>query len=332
MQWDIVVDHLLLAFLELSEATDLEILTSTLETWVENYREEILPVALQLTQRLAGSYMKNIQDIVANENNENQNSEADDDADSKLYATAALLKTIGSIVTAMDGSLEILGQIQQVLIPLIQITLNHCIIDLLDGTFDLIDSLIFNLKSVDPGMWPVFEQTYKIFKVNAVDFLEEMLPSLDNFMSYGKEVFYVRADYCEIILDIYESTMANTQGGENDCVTACKLIESLLLNLRGHVDQVRVPCFVSTYRLITRCSPYRSYHALLLIRLGSLTRLQRLAPFVFPTSMSLSTAFFITHLWLSFSLKAAALATRAYSLINGSRPSANRVASLVCMT
>ena len=187
--------------------------------------------------------MKNIQDIVANENTENQNAEADDDADSKMYAAAALLKTIGSIVTAMDGSLEILGQIQQVLIPLIQITLNHCIIDLLDGTFDLIDSIIFNLKSVDPGMWPVFEQTYKIFKVNAVDFLEEMLPSLDNFMSYGKEVFYARADYCEIILDIYESTMANTQGGENDCVTACKLIESLLLNLRGHVDQARVPLF-----------------------------------------------------------------------------------------
>lgn len=239
--WKIVVNRLLLAFLELSEATDLEILTSTLETWVDNYREEILPVALQLTQRLAGSYMKNIQDIVANENTENQNAEADDDADGKLYAAAALLKTIGSVVTAMDGSLEILGQIQQVLIPLIQVTLNNCIIDLLDGTFDLIDSLIFNLKSVDPGMWPVFEQTYKIFKVNAVDFLEEMLPSLDNFMSYGKEVFYARADYCEIILDIYESTMANTQGGENDCVTACKLIESLLLNLRGHVDQVRVP-------------------------------------------------------------------------------------------
>jgi len=236
--------------LELSEATDLEILTSTLETWVENYREEILPVALQLTQRLAGSYMKNIQDIVANENTESQNAEADDDADSKMYAASALLKTIGSIVTAMDGSLEILGQIQQVLIPLIQITLNHCIIDLLDGTFDLIDSLIFNLKSVDPGMWPVFEQTYKIFKVNAVDFLEEMLPSLDNFMSYGKEVFYARADYCEIILDIYESTITNPQGGENDCVTACKLIESLLLNLRGHVDQVRAPCFVSMYRLI----------------------------------------------------------------------------------
>jgi hypothetical protein len=321
----------LLAFLELSEATDLEILTSTLETWVDNYREEILPVALQLTQRLAGSYMKNIQDIVANENTENQNAEADDDADSKMYAAAALLKTIGSIVTAMDGSLEILGQIQQVLIPLIQITLNHCIIDLLDGTFDLIDSLIFNLKSVDPGMWPVFEQTYKIFKVNAVDFLEEMLPSLDNFMSYGKEVFYARADYCEIILDIYESTMANTQGGENDCVTACKLIESLLLNLRGHVIRYVYPCFVSMYRLIARCSPYRPYPALLLLRSSSLTHLQRLAPFVCPTSMSLSTAFFTTHPWLSTSSKAAALVSRACSLTNGSRPSVNQVVSLVCM-
>jgi len=298
---------------------------------VDNYRDEILPVALQLTQRLAGSYMKNVHEIVGNENTENQNPETDDDADSKMYAAAALLKTVGSIVTAMDSSLEILGQIQQVLIPVIQITLNHCIIDLLDGTFDLIDSLIFNLKSVDPGMWPVFEQTYKIFKVNAVDFLEEMLPSLDNFMSYGKEVFYARPDYCEIILDIYESTMANTQGGENDCVTACKLIESLLLNLRGHVDQVRVPLSATEYRLIIRCSFYRSYPALSLRRSSSLTHLQRPAPFVSPISMSLLTAFFTTHPWLSTSSKAAALGSRACFLTNGSMPSMNPEASLACM-
>lgn len=298
---------------------------------MDNYRDEILPVALQLTQRLAGSYMKNVHDIVGNENTENQNDEADDDADNKMYAAAALLKTVGSIVTAMDGSLEILGQIQQVLIPIIQITLNHCIIDLLDGTFDLIDSLIFNLKSVDPGMWPVFEQTYKIFKVNAVDFLEEMLPSLDNFMSYGKEVFYARADYCEIILDIYESTMANTQGGENDCVTACKLIESLLLNLRGHVDQVRLPVFATKYGLIVRCSAYRFYPVLSLLRSSSLTHLQRPAPFASPILMCLLTAFFTTHPWLSTSSNAAALGSHSCFLTNGSRPSMNPEASLVCM-
>jgi len=59
-------------------------------------------------------------------------------------------------------------------------------------------------------------------------------------MSYGKEVFFVRSDYCEMIVDIYETAMASPNLGENDRVNACQLIEAFLLNLRKHVDDVRV--------------------------------------------------------------------------------------------
>jgi len=38
--------------------------------------------------------------------------------------------------------------------------------------YDLVDSLTFKLRSIAPGMWPVFEETYKLFKSDAVDFLE----------------------------------------------------------------------------------------------------------------------------------------------------------------
>lgn len=65
-----------------------------------------------------------------------------------------------------------------------------------------------------------------------------MLPSLDNFMSYGKEVFFTRPDYCEMIVDIFESAMTSQHLGEGDRVIACQLIEAFLLNLRDHVDDV----------------------------------------------------------------------------------------------
>jgi importin-7 len=65
-----------------------------------------------------------------------------------------------------------------------------------------------------------------------------MLPSLDNFMSYGKDVFFGRPDYCEMIVDIFETAMASPHLGEGDRVSACQLIEAFLLNLRGHVDDV----------------------------------------------------------------------------------------------
>ena len=68
----------------------------------------------------------------------------------------------------------------------------------------------------------------------------EMLPSLDNFVSYGTDVFKSRPDYRQKVLDIYLTCMSSEQLGENDRVNGCKLAESILLNMRGHVDDVRI--------------------------------------------------------------------------------------------
>ena len=71
-------------------------------------------------------------------------------------------------------------------------------------------------------------------------YLSEMLPSLDNFLSYGGDVVKENANYKLIVLDIYSTAMTSTELGEQDRVNANKLIESFLLNLRGHVDEVCV--------------------------------------------------------------------------------------------
>jgi hypothetical protein len=78
--------------------------------------------------------------------------------------------------------------------------------------------------------------TYDLFKSDAVDFLDEMLPSLDNFVSYGTEVLKARPDYRLKVLDMYRTAMTSPQLGDNDKINGCKLAESMLLNLHGHVD------------------------------------------------------------------------------------------------
>jgi importin-7 len=66
-----------------------------------------------------------------------------------------------------------------------------------------------------------------------------MLPCLDNFISYGKDVFIQRPDYRAMAVDIYTTSMGSEHLGENDRVNGSKIAESLLLNLRGHIDDVR---------------------------------------------------------------------------------------------
>ena len=66
----------------------------------------------------------------------------------------------------------------------------------------------------------------------------EMIPTLDNFLSYGPDVFKSRADYKNMIVDIYTTVLNSDSLGENDFINGSKLADSILLNLRGHVDDV----------------------------------------------------------------------------------------------
>lgn len=44
--------------------------------------------------------------------------------------------------------------------------------DLFDSVYDLVDSITFSMRQVSQPMWQVFELTYKLFKTDAIDFLE----------------------------------------------------------------------------------------------------------------------------------------------------------------
>ncbi|KAG2122713.1 hypothetical protein BD769DRAFT_967301 [Suillus cothurnatus] len=106
-----------------------------------------------------------------------------DGDDDKVYGAMGVAKNIGTVVSCIDSSPEILSRVQEVIIPIIRFTLENKLIDLFDNMYDIVDALTFRLHSISPNMWPVFELTYDLFKSDAADFLDEMLPSLDNFVS-----------------------------------------------------------------------------------------------------------------------------------------------------
>jgi importin-7 len=64
------------------------------------------------------------------------------------------------------------------------------------------------------------------------------LPSLDNFLSFGSDIIKTRQDYKQLLVDIYTTAMNHESLGEADRINACKLAESMLLNLRGNFDEV----------------------------------------------------------------------------------------------
>lgn len=70
-------------------------------------------------------------------------------------------------------------------------------------------------------------------------FALEMLPSLDNFIDFGKDVFATRPDYRAMAVDFYTTGLTGSElSGDQDRVNACSLGEAILLNLRGQIDDV----------------------------------------------------------------------------------------------
>ncbi|KAL4253351.1 Armadillo-like helical [Pleurotus pulmonarius] len=234
--------------LKLSDDTDLDILNRSMEVMVEQFQTELLPVAAQLTARLCESYLRLCKEIATQEETGTQHvdleslPEVDED---KTFAAMGVSKTISTVISSIESSPEILAQVQEVVIPVIMFTLQNKLLDLFDNTFDLVDSLTFKSRAISPNMWPIFEETYKLFKAEAVDFLDEMLPSLDNFVSFGVDMFKSRPDYRQMVLDIYTTAMTSPQLGENDRVNGSKLAESILLNLRGTIDDALQPIIVA---------------------------------------------------------------------------------------
>ena len=94
----------------------------------------------------------------------------------KTFAAMGVAKTIITVVNAVDSSPEILAQIQEIIIPIVVLTLEAKLLDLFDNMYDLVDALTFKLRSISPNMWPVFELTYNLFKSDAVDFLDGTFP------------------------------------------------------------------------------------------------------------------------------------------------------------
>ncbi|KAF9397483.1 hypothetical protein BGX21_008820, partial [Mortierella sp. AD011] len=228
--------------LAMTNQIDVDTLADVMDEFVEVFAQDLAPFAVQLCEQLRDTFLRICEDMgKGSDEVDDLTDAAIDEASDKTMAAMGVLKTMGTLIISLESTPEVLNQLEIALLPVIQFTLQNAIIDLFDGVFEIIDSCTFSGKAISANMWGVFELIYKTFKDSALDFIEEMLPSLENYIMYGKEVVSSNENVQHSIYDIIETVMKSDRLGENDRVSACKLAESLLLNCRGHVDKYLTP-------------------------------------------------------------------------------------------
>jgi hypothetical protein len=232
------IPQIMQQLLKLANEVDVDALANVMEDFVEVFSAELTPFAVALSEQLRDTYMRIVGELLER----NANKPGDDEGygdflDDKSITALGVLQTIGTLILTLESTPDVLLHLETILMPVISITLENKLYDLYNEVFEIIDSCTFASKSISPTMWQAFELIHKTFKAGAELYLEDMLPALDNYVSYGSDMLVQNPAYLAAIVGMVEDIFRDDKVGGVDRICGCKLAETLMLNLRGHIDQ-----------------------------------------------------------------------------------------------
>lgn len=162
----------------------------------------------------------------------------DEEAEEKAMAAIGILKTLDALILALEASPLILREVERAVLPLVVFVFEREVMDLYEEAFELIGTLLFCLKEVSDRMWQLFPMINALFKVDPLEYLEEILPTLDNYIAYGKEVFIKDIRMRMLLVEIVGMVMAAEEAREADRIRGMQILECMMLNLVGGIDDV----------------------------------------------------------------------------------------------
>ena len=237
------IPQIMQQLLKLANEVDVDALANVMEDFVEEFAAELTPFAVALSEQLRDTYLRIVRELVERNNNKDGEDSYGDFLDDKSITALGVLQTIGTLILTLEATPDVLMHLETILMPVIQITLENKLFDLYNEVFEIIDSCTFSAKAVSPTMWQAFELMHKTFKAGAELYLEDMLPALDNFVSYGSQTMVQNPAYIDALVGMVSDIFHDEKVGGMDRICGCKLAEAIMLNLRGHVDQ-HVPHFI----------------------------------------------------------------------------------------
>ncbi|KAJ3201839.1 hypothetical protein HDU82_007836 [Entophlyctis luteolus] len=223
---------LMQTLLTLTSEIDMDTLTYGMENLASYFPEELAPFSVQLCTQMRDSFVAIVQDI---------NAAGDDDFEktlSPLETAAGILKAISSVVNAVDSAPQILAELDNILAPVVAEVLKNDFSDLITECMDVIDTLVQCSKRVSALDWQVWSELFGAFNRDAIVFVEDIVSSVDNFIRYGKDYILATPQVANEIMQMIKKILepGNESVEEDDRSYGCMIAESLLLNLRGHVD------------------------------------------------------------------------------------------------
>ncbi|CAO2045785.1 unnamed protein product [Urochloa humidicola] len=224
-----ILPQLLDEFFKLMNEVENEDLVFTLETIVDKFGEEMALYALGLCQNLAAAFWRCM-----------ASSEADDEADdSGALAAVGCLRAISTILESISSLPHLFIQIEPTLLPIMRRMLTSDGQDVYEEVLEIVSYMTFFSPTISLDMWSLWPLMMEALNDWAIDFFENILVPLDNYISRGTDHFLAckDPDYQQSLWNALQSIMMDEHMEDSDIEPAPKLIEVLFQNCKGNVDQ-----------------------------------------------------------------------------------------------
>lgn len=236
------IKRIALELLNIIRETENDDLTSVMQKIVCTYTEQLTPIAVEMCTHLAATFSQVL--------------ESDEGSDEKAITAMGLLNTIETLLSVMEEQPGIIAQLQPIVLQVVGHIFSQSVMEFYEEALSLVYDL--TSKQISPDMWKVLELIYQVFQKDGFDYFTEMMPALHNYVTVDTPAFLSNENHvlamfnmCKAILNrnsdpsIKEAVVEVLTGdsGEDPECHAAKLLEVIILQCKGHIDQC-IPSFV----------------------------------------------------------------------------------------
>jgi hypothetical protein len=213
---------LLNSFLTLMSEIDSDDLVAALSALIEMFGEDIQPFALQLTARLVESAYRLF--------------DADIEDETAQMTGVESLAAINTILESISHIPSLIVHFEPIVMPLLPKVLSEHGFDWFEEALKMVSYFTYFGDSISEATWQLFPLLINCFNTFASDQLGTLLAPLDNYISLGTERFLSNPAYMDAIFGVCNRVLTNTSFSEGDAGQACKLLEVVMQNCKGRVD------------------------------------------------------------------------------------------------
>ncbi|VIO88895.1 Uncharacterized protein BM_BM9554 [Brugia malayi] len=210
------VHSVIIEVLRLVARAEIEEMTNVMEVLLEDFVEDIIPIAVN-----ANIFLQ----ISLSENQE----------DDRTVTVMGILTTLGSVLDMVEDNQDVLYHIEEQVRRVIKSVLDRGQIDYYEEVLALANSVI--TYSISEPMWEIFFDIHKLaISQDGIVFVDVM-PVLHSYLTVDTDGFLARPERLRAFVEIAVN-MFNEDTEENDQVHAAKLLECLILECQGKINNL----------------------------------------------------------------------------------------------